>query len=274
MALTVISHIWNEEFLLPHWLRQHGRLFDHGLIIDYASTDRSHGLIREFCPDWEIIPSRNPDFTVFEIDNEVKDVELYADSLDPGGWKMVLNATEILLHPDLRGYLRNHEATRDERAVALRSFQMVEHQQLQDRPVDPDQDLFLQRYHGWEDDLSLHAGVGRKYRYVHRAEHGHYTCGRHGTELSQVFDPHLVLQWWGWSPWPQVKKRKLQIQERIPHFDRTVGAGFQHCIDSSEMDRWYADRGPHAKDLRQNKVFHAALESVCREFSLPFPEDA
>ena len=34
MPLTLISHLWNEAFLLPYWLRHHHPLFDHGVLLD------------------------------------------------------------------------------------------------------------------------------------------------------------------------------------------------------------------------------------------------
>ena len=43
----VISHFFDEEFMLPWWLRHHRELFDHGILIDYASTDRSVEICRE-----------------------------------------------------------------------------------------------------------------------------------------------------------------------------------------------------------------------------------
>src|SRR6516164_5807036 len=54
MPLTLISHFWNEEFLLPYWLRHHLPLFDHGVLIDYTSTDRSVEIIHELAPHWEV----------------------------------------------------------------------------------------------------------------------------------------------------------------------------------------------------------------------------
>ena len=38
---TIITNIFNEEYLLPFWLDYHRRIFDHGIVIDYDSTDRS-----------------------------------------------------------------------------------------------------------------------------------------------------------------------------------------------------------------------------------------
>ena len=47
MKLTVISGIYNEEYLLPFWLEHHRKIFDHGVIVDWHSTDRSLEIIRE-----------------------------------------------------------------------------------------------------------------------------------------------------------------------------------------------------------------------------------
>jgi FkbM family methyltransferase len=38
---TLIGHFRNEEYLLPWWLRHHVPMFDHGVLIDYSSTDAS-----------------------------------------------------------------------------------------------------------------------------------------------------------------------------------------------------------------------------------------
>lgn len=83
MSLTLISHFWNEEFLLPYWLRQHYPLFDHGVLIDYASTDRSLEIIRELAPSWEVRPSANPWFDARDCDAEVMTIER-----EFAGWKI------------------------------------------------------------------------------------------------------------------------------------------------------------------------------------------
>jgi len=72
---TVICHFYNEEFLLPWWLNHHRSIFDHGIMINYHSTDRSVEIIRELCPTWEIRYSRNIDFHAEKIDLEVMDYE-------------------------------------------------------------------------------------------------------------------------------------------------------------------------------------------------------
>jgi len=103
-SLTVICHFRNEEVYLPYWLRLHTRLFDHGILIDYASTDRSRDIIHELASTWEIRPSRNAKFHSVSIDHEVMDIER-----EITGWKMCLNVTEFLMHHDLRQFVMDFE---------------------------------------------------------------------------------------------------------------------------------------------------------------------
>jgi hypothetical protein len=46
---TVISHFYNEEYMLPWWLKHHRQYFDHGILIDYGSTDKSLDIIKKIC---------------------------------------------------------------------------------------------------------------------------------------------------------------------------------------------------------------------------------
>jgi hypothetical protein len=66
-------------------------VFDHGIMIDYNSTDASREIIKEFCPDWEIHTTRNAYFDSACIDREVEDFEKTCRS-----WRMALNVTEFL----------------------------------------------------------------------------------------------------------------------------------------------------------------------------------
>ncbi len=41
LKTTLVSHIFNEEYLIPFWLNHHKTMFDQIIIIDYNSTDKS-----------------------------------------------------------------------------------------------------------------------------------------------------------------------------------------------------------------------------------------
>ena len=88
---TILCHFYNEEWILPFWLKHHRDIFDHGIMINYHSTDRSCDIIREYCPTWQIVESTNPDFTPTPVDREVEQYEK-----DLVGWRVALNATEFL----------------------------------------------------------------------------------------------------------------------------------------------------------------------------------
>lgn len=67
MNSTVLIHIYNEEYLLPFWLNHHKNIFNHGIIIDYRSTDKSIEIYKQICPNWDIIISRNLYFTAIDV---------------------------------------------------------------------------------------------------------------------------------------------------------------------------------------------------------------
>ena len=92
MRKTLLTTFFNEEYLLPWWLEHHKKHFDHGVLVDYNSTDRSVEIIREICPTWEIIPSRNAEFDAKLCDEEVIDIERSIE-----GWKVCMNITEFLI---------------------------------------------------------------------------------------------------------------------------------------------------------------------------------
>ena len=91
MKTTLITNIYNEEYLLPLWLEHHKNMFDHGIIIDYRSTDRSVEICKEICPTWEVRTSKNEKFGANENDEQFMEIE---NTLS--GIKMILNTTEFL----------------------------------------------------------------------------------------------------------------------------------------------------------------------------------
>ena len=101
-TLTVLAYIYNEEYLLPFWLEHHRTLFDHGIIVDYASTDRSMEIVKEMCPLWKIIPSKNTSFT-YQSDEEMSQIEETVT-----GYKIHLNVTEFFIcDPHFKEFLNN-----------------------------------------------------------------------------------------------------------------------------------------------------------------------
>ena len=75
MKKTIVSHFYNEEYLLPWWLSHHKNHFDYGIMIDYNSTDKSKEIIEEICPHWKIVKTKNEYFDSDIIDREVEEYE-------------------------------------------------------------------------------------------------------------------------------------------------------------------------------------------------------
>lgn len=269
--ITLISHFWNEEFLLPFWIKHHLPMFDHVVLIDYDSTDRSAEIIRDLAPHWEIRQSRNKIFEANAVDQEVMDIES-----EFRGWKVCLNTTEFLVHSDVRSFLRDFETRRPD-ALGLVTLGLIiadteaeEHQAI--RTEEP---LVLQRTHGYiEHQYAPVKQCGRlrlgRYRLLHKAIHGHYHKGRHGTDLPNIvhrIDPGykfsdilpedvLHVAAFAYAPMAHIRPRKLAIQTRIPK-DRIR---HHHRITPQELQQQYEEARTKSIDLLTIPLYKKQLE--------------
>lgn len=216
---VLVSHFFNEEFLLPYFLRHHVPMFDHGVMIDHASTDRSVEIIRQLAPGWEVVDTRLDCFDAIENDREVEEHE----ARFPEAWKVVLNTTEFVIHPDLRGLLAGLEAAGQE-CLWMKDFAVVD--TLEEQNVEPTDDpLWLQREHGFD-------AASVRSRMIHHWPHGDWIMGRHSSHRSRknqgMVDDRVLVLWFGWSPMSRCRPRKLQIQTRIPIQDKCLRRGVEH----------------------------------------------
>jgi hypothetical protein len=86
---TLITHIYNEEFLLPFWISHHIKKFDDVIVIDFASTDSSRKIIRDLAPNWIVVESPLETFDAEELDKFITNVERKIS-----GPRIVLTITE------------------------------------------------------------------------------------------------------------------------------------------------------------------------------------
>jgi hypothetical protein len=234
MYKTIISHFYNEEYLLPWWLEYHKKYFNHGILINYASTDNSVSVIRQICPDWTIINSRNKFFDAKAIDDEVMDIESTVN-----GWKTCLNTTEFLVGD--YSMLNNTP----EQEITVPCFIMVD----SDPEVQPsyNSSLIEQKHHG----IHYHGRdpLARRPRLVHNKKRVDYPLGRHYPDFNT---DKLKVLWYGWSPFnKKTIDRKLQIQNRIPESDKARGFGSQHITDAEKLNITFRrDFYPFAIDLK------------------------
>lgn len=237
--MYLISHFLNEELLLPYWLRHHIPMFDHGIMVDYGSTDASLEIIRQLAPHWEIRRTQVQEFREPQVGQEIQQIEA---ELPHGSWKTVLNTTEFLVCPDLRQFVQRF----DREFPSLPGFRatgvvMVDSEEEQYRPLTDDA-LLLQRTHGIMEQQGYRNVVTGRYgpsrcRFIHRLAAGGYRTGRHTTvyqyELSPIDEkykpglqirndwsgihPEIFVCWFGrYCPFEAIKKRVAYFDFHIP----------------------------------------------------------
>jgi len=224
MKRTIFSHFYNEEYLLPFWLKHHRNMFDHGVMVNYASTDASVDIIRELCPTWEIHDSKNDMFDAKKLQPEMQEYESAHD-----GWKVVLNTTEFLIaNMDI---LDNTNADK----LIFRAHIMVDSLENMWNEPDPNTPLVESRTNGIDTIDPKNAGFTRDRgcRLMHRVPNFVYGLGRHYYKET-THDMHVL--WYGFSPLTEkMLERKLQIKSRIPQEDMDSGLGAEHLYTKEKM---------------------------------------
>jgi len=230
--LTVISHIFNEEYLLPFWLEHHSKIFDHGIILDYCSTDNSLNIIKTLCPTWTILQTRNidmngkPTFNAALVDEEVQDIEKTIE-----GFKIALNTTEFfMIHTSKEEFVNSLEK---QWIYSGKSYSVV-HPSITN-PVSLDEfmngmtHMYTYKYN-------------RGTRFLHAYTNLVYTCGRHHhlCDSSKNKEGSYDIRWIGFYPWNEnTIQRKLKIQDNIPESDKHNGYGIQHITNESLLNSEY-----------------------------------
>jgi hypothetical protein len=238
---TVICHFYNEEWLLPFWLQHHSKLFDHGIMIDYHSTDRSRKIIKEICPTWEIRTTKNDFFDSALIDREVETIEK-----EILGWRICLNVTEFLYG----NYSRLEETTKNTQYL-IGNYVFVDMPNQQ--PIDNNQPLHTQRTWGYKDLSSTKQLIegGRTRRSLHNYPIFYPTPGgRHYNEPASFDD--LYIFYYGYAVLDKKGiKRKTQIQGKMsPKEQKKLVANHPNKVTKkSFLDKIAKHIRPKAKDI-------------------------
>jgi len=212
---TVLCHFYNEEYLLPFWLKHHRSIFTHGIMIDYDSTDKSVEIIKELCPTWEIRTTKNEMFDAVLVDKEVMEIEEILK-----GFKIVLNVTEFII-AKTEFNLKN-----DLVCIGMKSYTALSDLKTPQNDIE----FFnnIQRV-SYADE--------RGHRVIHSYQNGNYTTGRHSSNHSTTLSTDLYILWCGFYPWnDETLKRKCQIKDKIPESDKMRGLGFQHLWNKEQME--------------------------------------
>lgn len=244
---TVVCHFYNEEFLLPWWLKHHKHVFDHGIMIDYHSTDRSMELIREICPDWEIRYTRNKYFDSAAIDKEVMNVEQML-----GGWRMCLNVTEFLY-----GNTDHLELLTDPTQYLIGNYVFVDMEDAAKETLTLDHNfpLHQQRHWGYDDFInsgqprSSAGGMSRMHRSIHNYPLK-YTGGRHfGDGKEKSFDDLVIFYYGHADNGIAGTTRKTQIHSKISELESSAMGNHHHPNPGETMRRVREGHRPLSRDL-------------------------
>ena len=235
---TLLSHIFNEEYLLPFWLHHHKDMFDEIVIIDYKSTDKSIEICKSICPECKIIQTRNDLFGAHEVDREIMDIENTIE-----GIKLVLNTTEFLFCENTAKdmFIDTVEPTSYYiRAISPYSFDHYN--------ITNNYDLF---YNLLQNEVVYHYDRPGA-RYLHNFPNGNYHIGRHYTHNNTIMTNKAHIVWFGFYPMnDNLLKRKLQIQQKVPQHDKDVGWGIQHLYTKDKMLDINNSKSTSGKPLRE-----------------------
>ena len=221
LKTTLLTNVFNEEYLLPFWLQHHKDMFDELIVIDYNSTDKSLEICKSIWPDCKIIKTRNAFFDAHEIDREFMDIENGIE-----GIKIVLNTTEFLF---CEGSVKDlFSDNTGPVSYALNCTSPYSHNNY---TINNTYELFSNLLNN---DIAYHQD--RFTRQLHTFPNGAYHIGRHGTIHNSIPTNKAHIVWFGYYPMnDNLLKRKLQIQENMPQSDKDRGLGFQHLFDKNKL---------------------------------------
>lgn len=242
MKRTLLCHFYNEEWMLPWFLHHHKQIFDHGIMIDYHSTDRSREIIKEICPTWDIVTSRNSNFQADNIDSEVEDLERSIE-----GWRICLNVTEQLI-----GDYSILDDTPRQILVPGAFFVDCD----RNNPATYDLPLYEQKFDGFIYTDSRQAFLERRSRSLHNISvhypaHSTAECMAPGRHWNTYNTDNLIVLYYGWCPFDHGQiNRKLQIQTQIPLIDRQLNRGSHHITNKETLEyRLETEFVPRARNI-------------------------
>lgn len=264
---TVIAHFHNEEYLLPWWIEHHLKFFEHGILINHHSTDKSIEIIRSLAPSWEIIDTKLNSFDAFLNDLEVMSIENKVE-----GWKIALNITEFLIPSIPLNSIKNLLIKEGLNGCTATGFIICD-ENLDFQPS-YNYPLPLQKHYGINDNLITDPAVRAKLkigpfpernRFFHKNSIGAYHPGRHKSFLPEAAHrtPLLTIFHYAYAPWNQsFLKRKMAIGSRVSSEDIKRGWGAQHLRDLANLESSKGMFNDYLEDLTKTPYVDQALDNL------------
>ena len=272
---AVISHFYNEEYLLPWWLAHHIDLFDVGILINHGSTDRSVEIARELAPHWRIVNSRLTEFDAALTDLEVSNYEWEL----PPCWKIALNVTEFLLPTKPLSEVESELTEQGRVGCACSGFVVVD--DAPERAPTYERPLVLQKHWGLDDNAEQRPGqrtslgllsFTSRNRFYHSNSTGLYTVGRHSsTHPDYAYRSNdLLIFHYGFAPWTEEGiRRKTHHRNKMAPADIARGWGTQHQNSDDDWTAQFRKLRPNAIDLSSNPAVRGALQRLSEQAKGP-----
>ena len=196
-AMTLLCHFLNGEHILPWWIAHHKTIFDHAVLVDHGSTDRSVEIIQEMAPSWEIVSTQTLDFGANIVDDEMMEIEKRFD-----GPKIVLNVTEFLFGEDIRASIEDSQSQGYDGIVTRGAIMVDPNVGSETYPDELLPLVWSLPYGQFEDTLREHMPlVPLRSRVLHWQETGEYWPGRHSSRLQNLQHRKDVMTlWFHYSP--------------------------------------------------------------------------
>ena len=266
---TVISHFYNEEYLLPWWLEHHTKIFDFGILIDHNSTDKSVEICKAIAPHWKVVKTKLNKFDAWLTDLEVMNYEN-----EIKGWKIALNITEFLVSNQKLEIIEDYLLKENLIGCVTSGFTMVDKEPL--KKPQHNIGLIEQKPWGIPDNTTQNKLIRKilfqpkkiihRNRFYHCLPTGMYSIGRHFS-----MHPHarnrclnMLTLHYGYSPWcDDFINRKLQIGGNEPGSDKKNGWGIQHFYDKTKLEQEFLK-----KNKEQYVDIYAYLKRLCPSMNI------
>jgi UDP-glucose 4-epimerase len=240
LKTTLLTNVFNEEYLLPFWLQHHKDMFDDIIIIDYHSTDKSVEICKQICPNCKIITTHNAYFDAVKIDEEFMELERSIE-----GIKVVLNTTEFLfIEKPIAEYFTHLSGPISYAVNAISPYSKNNY--YPSNQYEFMSNLLL-------DDVVYHYERGT--RQIHTYPDGKYSVGRHSTYNPTTKIDNMYIIWFGYYPFNDaLLARKLQIQTNIPDSDIKRGFGFHHLFSKEKLLAINQNQSATGKSLKDHNL--------------------
>lgn len=257
---TVITHFYNEEYLLPWWIKHHLKLFDYGVLINHGSTDNSVEIIRSLAPHWRIVNSKLTEFDAFLTDYEVMEYELQL----PPCWKIALTITEFLMPAVPLDMIELQIENNNLSGASTIGYWGIDN--LPNIEPSYEFDLPIQKHWGFREiDKLKETGLSHPVmqRFYHKNSVGMYTPGRHRSfnPDSRMKCAELLLYKLAYTPWNhRFQMRKLQAAPKVPASGLKYGFSNHLIRKLPELNAEYLSLLQHSTDLSKDKLFNQSMK--------------